>query len=184
VGFVAATLLIPSVGMAEFVYTGVEVSYVDVDLDIGNLDVEGDGYRFSGSMQLNDQLFLHGHWEDQNFDFDVDGTELEVGAGFWHSFSNTLDFVATLSYVNQEVESGGFSIDDDGLGLGAGIRTQLTDAFQIEASLQYVNFDEGGSDTGVSILGRYYFTDRFAFMLRSELADDIDTLSFGFRAEF
>ena len=41
-----------------------------------------------------------------------------------------------------------------------------------------------GGDTGVELLGRYFFTDWFAFTLETDLGEDFDTLIFGFRAEF
>ena len=80
--------------------------------------------------------------------------------------------------------SPGFGFDDDGLGLGGGIRAQLAPALQVEAMLRYVDLDQSGSDTGLELLGRYYFSDRYAFTLETTLDDNVDTLSFGFRAEF
>lgn len=183
-GIAASTLLVPSVGMADFVYSGVEVSYIDVEFDTGIGTIDGDGYRFRGSYQMNSQAFLHGEWEDQRFDFGIDGTSYEFGAGFRHGLSNSLDLVATASYVHAEVEMQGFGFDDDGFGLGGGIRTQLAPSFQVEAMLRYVDLDDSGSDTGFDLLGRYYFSDRYALMLETTLDDDIDTLSVGFRAEF
>jgi hypothetical protein len=184
VGAIAAALLVPSVSMAEFAYTGIEASYIDVELDTGVGSVDGDGYRFSGSYQMNPSTFLHGQWEEQNFDFDVDGTAYEFGAGYRHALSSTLDLVGTASYVHAEVESDGLSADDEGLGLGGGIRAQVGSSFQVEAMLRYVDLDESGSDTGLDLLGRYYFNDRYAFTLATSMDDDVDTLSIGFRAEF
>lgn len=183
---VASTLLIPSIGLAEFVYTGVEVGYVDVEINAGPVDLNGDGYRFAGSLELNDRFFLLGEFEDQSFDFGIDGSAYELGGGYHHSFSSTLDFVGTVSYREQDMNVAGlgFGFDNDGLALGGGVRARLTDSFEVGASLQWVDWDQGGSDTGVELLGRYFFTDRFAFTLETGLDDDIDTLSFGFRAEF
>ena len=86
--------------------------------------------------------------------------------------------------MQEEIGLAGASIDEDGFALGGGIRARLTDAFEVDASLQYVDLDQSGSDTGIKLRGRYYFTDRFAFSLETEFDDDIDTLSLGFRAEF
>ena len=94
-----------------------------------------------------------------------------------------MDFVGTASWIDADVDVGPFSGGSDGLALGGGVRTQMGDAFEFEALLQWVDFD-GGSDTGLELRGRYYFTDSFAFSLETDLDDDVDTLSFGFRAEF
>jgi hypothetical protein len=184
VGVLLAGAMLPSIALAEFVYTGVEVSYVDVEIDTGFGTLDGDGYRFTGTYQMNSNAFLLGEWEEQSFDFGADGRKMEFGAGYRHALSNSLDLVATASYVNAEVSAQGLSVDDDGLGLGGGIRAQLGPSFQVEAMLRWVDFDNSGSDTGLDLLGRYYFSDRFAFMIRTDLDDDVDTLSLGFRAEF
>jgi len=184
IGCLLMASMLPSLAMAEFVYTGVEVSYVDVEIDSGFGTIDGDGYRFSGSFQMNSNAFLLGSWEEQSFDFGADGTLMEFGAGYRHALSNNLDLVATASYVSTEVNVQGFRVDDDGLGLGGGIRAQLAPSFQVEAMLRWVDLDDSGSDTGLDLLGRYYFSDRFAFTLQTSLDDDVDTLSLGFRAEF
>lgn len=184
IGVLAGALLVPSVSMAEFVYSGIEVSYIDVELDTGLGTIDGDGYRFSGQYQMNPTTFLYGEWEDQSFDSGVDGTAYEFGAGFRHALSNSLDLVATAAYVKSEVDFQGLSADDDGLGLGGGVRAQLAPSFQVEAMVRYVDFDQSGGDTGLDILGRYYFNDRYALTLATSLNDNVDTLSFGFRAEF
>lgn len=184
IGVMAAALLVPSISMAEFVYTGVEVSYIDVEIDTGFGTVDGDGYRFSGQYQMNPNAFLLGEWEDQNFDFGVDGTTYSFGAGLRHSLSSSLDLVGTASYVHQEVSVQGFSVDDKALGLGGGVRAQLSPAFQVEAMVRYVDFDESGSNTGLDLLGRYYLNERWAFALQTRFDQDVNTLSLGFRAEF
>ena len=184
IGAVASALLVPSISSAEFVYTNIQASFVDVELSSGFASLNGDGYRFEGSIDLNEKFFLQGELEEQSFDFGIDGSTLEVGVGYHHSFSSTFDFVGTASFVQADVDVRGFGADDDGIQLGGGVRTRMTDAFEVEASLQYRNMDEGGSDTGIELLGRYYFTDRYAFFLETDLDDNVDTLSFGFRAEF
>ena len=63
---VAGSLLIPSIGSADFVYTGVEVSYVDVELNNGLVDLDGDGYRFEGSVEMGESWFLLGEWGDRS----------------------------------------------------------------------------------------------------------------------
>ncbi len=181
---VASSLLIPSIGLADFVYTGVQVNYVDVEFSSGFANLDGDGYSFEGSYELNERFFLRGQWEEQSFDFGIDGTAIELGGGFHHTFGPTLDLVATASYVEAEVEVPGFRVDDDGFALSGGIRARLADSFEVDAMLNWVDMGNGGSDTGIELRGRYYFSDRFAIGLETDLDDDFDTLSIGFRAEF
>lgn len=185
IGVLASTLLVPGIAMAEFKYTNVEFSFIDVDFDAGPVSVDGDGYRFSGMYQMNSNAFLHGKWEEHDYGFGIDGTVMEFGAGYRHGLSSNLDLIATASYVDAELGAVGFgSVDDDGLGLGGGVRAQIAPAFQVEALLNYVNMDNGGSDTGVDLLGRYYFNDQYALTVATTFDDNVDTFSVGFRAEF
>ena len=125
-GFVAAALLAPGIGSAEFVYTGIDVGYVDVEFNTGVGNLDGDGYRFAGSWELNERFFLQGEIQDQSYDSflgaSVDGTAYELGLGYHHSFSTTLDFVGTLSFVEEEVSVSvpgfGVGVDQDGFALG------------------------------------------------------------------
>lgn len=181
---VVSALLVPSIGLAEFTYTGVQVSYVDVEFNSGFVNLDGDGYRFEGSYELNDRFFLRGEWEERSFDLGIDGDALELGGGYRHAFGPNLDLVGTASYVEAEVGVPGFSVDDDGFALGGGVRARLADSFEVDAMLNWVDMDKGGSDTGIELRGRYYFSDRFAIGLETDLGDDFDTLSLGFRAEF
>lgn len=176
--------LLPMASFAEMNYSKIEVEYIDVELDSSFGGVDGDGFAVSGAYDMNDQFFLLGEWQDQSFDFGIDGTQFELGAGMHHALSSNLDFVGTLSYIDSEVEVSGFSASDDGLGLGAGIRARVGDSLELDAGLKYVDFDDAGSDTGFSLGGRWYFTETMAFSLGLDTADNADAFRFGFRAEF
>ena len=180
----AGSILVPSLASAEFNYTFVEAGFVDAEADAGLFDLDGDGYRIGGSVSLNDQFFLHGALENQSFDFGIDGQLLELGGGYRHAVSSDLDFVATASLVQAEVEALGFTVDDDGLQIGGGVRGRLSESFQVEAMLEWVDLDESGSDTSISLRGRYYFNDQFAIGIETEADDVFDSLMLSFRAEF
>jgi long-subunit fatty acid transport protein len=173
----------PSALLADMNYTKFEVSMIDVEVDQG-VDVDGDGFALGGSYELNDQIHLFGEWQDQSLDFGIDGRSLEIGGGWSHEISDSLDFVGTLSYVDAELKAGNVTADDDGLALGGGIRTLIGESFQVDAGLKYVDFDESGSDTGFSLGGRYYFNDSMAVGASADFNDNADTLRVGFRWEF
>lgn len=183
VGAIVAALG-PALVRAEMNYSKVEVSYVDTEISQGPFDVDGDGFGLAGSFELNDRIHLFGEWQDQSLDYGIDGEWLEVGGGYTHSYSDNLDFVGTLSFVDSKVELGGLSADDDGLALGGGVRTRLNPSFEVDAMLKYIDFDESGGDTGFTIGGRYYFNPSLAFGASADFYDNTDTLRLGLRWEF
>lgn len=173
----------PNLVLAEMNYTNFEVSLIDVEVDQG-INVDGDGFALAGSYELNDQIHLFGEWQDQSLDFGIDGRSLELGAAYSHGFSEKLDFIGSLSYVDAEYKSGNQTADDDGLALGGGVRARLTDSVELDAGLKYVDFDNAGGDTGVSVGGRYYFNDSMALGAHADFNDNADTIRLGFRWEF
>ena len=180
----ASLLAMPAIGNAEFNYTSVEFSFVDVETDIGPFDVDGDGFRIGGTYPVGQSFFIGGEYEDYDFDFGVDGEVLEIGGGYFHSLNEDLDFVATFSFLDAEVSAGNASADDDGLAIGGGIRSRLSDTIEVDALLKFVDMDAGDSDTGIELRGRYYFSDGFAVQAGAEFGNDFETLSIGIRAEF
>jgi hypothetical protein len=176
--------LAPRLVLAEMSYSNVEVSFIDVEVGQGPFDVDGDGFEIAGSYELNDRIFVFGEWQDQSLDFGLDGEALELGAGLTHGFSDKVDFVGTLSFVDTEVKAGNVTVDDDGLALGAGVRGRVNDSVELEAGLKYVDFDESGGDTGLTFGGRYYFNPSMALGASADFNDNVDTLRLGFRWEF
>ena len=179
-----ALALAPAAAFADMSYSNFELKYLNLSLNDSFVNVNGDGYALSGQYALGDKMFLLGEWQEQNYDFGVDGRQYEIGAGFHHAISSTLDFVGSLSYLDSKVSAGGFSASDDAFGLGAGIRTRLGKDFELDASLKYVDFDNSGSDTGVSANGRWYFKKTMALSFGVDSTDNVDVWHVGFRAEF
>lgn len=170
--------LAPAAAMAEMSYNRIEVSLVDADYD--DTDVDGDGIELAASYLINDQIFIHGRWVEEDLDFDVDGSFFELGVGLRKAIQDDLDFVGTLSYIDIEIGSG----DDDGLALAGGVRAQLSDNVQAEAMVRYINYDDLDSDTGIVLTGRYYFNETMAISVGLDFGDLADNLRVGFRLEF
>lgn len=184
-GTAAALLALPALSQAEFNYTTAEANYLlDVEVDLGGADVDGDGLGVGGSYEIAENFFIGGSYEDFDLDFDISGDWLEFGGGYFHELNPDLDFVATLNFVDVELSSNFGSADDDAIALGGGIRTQLSDSIQVDAMLEYYSFDEGDSDTSLDLRGRWYINPEFAVQLRMNLGADVETIAVGVRGEF
>jgi hypothetical protein len=182
-GSAALLLILPGVGMAQFNYTSAEFNYVfDVEVDDSSLD--GDGLSIGGTFTIAESFYLGGSYDDYDLEAGWDGELLELGGGYFHSLDDDLDFVATFSFVDAEVSNRNFSFDDDGFKIGGGVRAKLADTVEVDAMLEYINMDEGDSDTGVALRGRYYVNDGFAFQAKATFGTDFEIISIGVRGEF
>ena len=183
-GFGLLSLLsIPALAQTQpFSYTYVDVALVNSEIDLGIVDIDGDGLSVAGAFDLDDRFFAVASYTDQDYDFNVDGSVFTVGVGYHTELGNNFDFVADLSYVDADVITSFGSNGENGFEIGAGIRTRPAQDFELEARLGYV--DVAGSDTVLGVKGRYYFSDSFAVI--ASISDNDGGLGWGIgvRAEF
>jgi opacity protein-like surface antigen len=172
---------VPGVSLAQFNYSYVDLDYV-FDVEFGSLD--GDGFAIGGQFEVAETFFIGAGYEDYSLDFGVDSEILEVFGGYFHNLNEELDFVVTFGWVDLEVSSGNARADDDGLSLSGGVRYAINSDIEVDAMLEHVNYDEGGSDTGVALRGRYYFDEDFAVSAQLDLGKDIETFRIGIRYQF
>jgi hypothetical protein len=154
-------------------YTYLELRFVDVDT------AGGDGLRFAGSFELQNNWLMVGGLTALDFNNNVDATIAELGAGYvWH-YSKDFDFVGTARFVRAEIDTPGGSIDDNGFALSAGARGLLAPRFELRGSVNHINLDD--SDTYLELAGDYYFTSSVAAGISLEFAGDDDVFTIGAR---
>ncbi len=176
-----AGLLVQSVAIAQTAqqqradlnYNYAELRFVDVDVS------GGDGIRFNGSYDLQNNWLIVGGITSLDFNNNVDSTVLELGAGYvWHN-SEDFDLVSTLRFVNADFDTPGGGQDDNGFALSAGARGLLTPEFEIRGSVNHINLDN--SDTYLELAGDYYFSRQLSAGLSLEFAGDTDVITIGAR---
>jgi hypothetical protein len=175
--------MLPALAHAqEFSYTYVDVALVNTEIDLGSINIDGDGLAVTGAFKLDERFFAVASYTDQDYDFSFSGSVFSIGVGYHADLGNNFDFVADLSYVDADVITSFGSNGENGFDIGAGIRTRLARKFELEARLGYI--DVAGSDTVLGVKGRYYFSDGFAVI--GGITDNDDSLgwSVGVRAEF
>jgi hypothetical protein len=171
--------------MAEegFNYSYLDLGYVKSELD--DYNVNGDGYALRGSYEITPRVHAFAGYTDLDYDFGVNATTMELGAGYAWPMSPTLDVIGTASYLHADVKASGLgSADDSGLGLGVGVRGRVLNVVELTGGVQYVDFDKSGNDTALNAGGRYYFTNRFAAGLDMSFDDAGTTWMLGGRYSF
>jgi hypothetical protein len=179
----AALLMLPiSIHAQQEQARSSELSYTYAELRYLDTDGGGDGLRLRGSYQLSDGWLIVGGLTSVDYSGRVDGTTVEIGAGYVYNFDDDFDFVATLQFLNTEIDTPFGSADDNGFALSAGARGKLTDEFEIRGSVNHINVDN--NDTFIELAGDYYFSDSFSLGASLEVAGDDDVFSIGARFYF
>ena len=157
-------------------YSYGELRYVDVD------EGGGDGFEIGGSYRLEGNWLLVGSLTLLDFDLDVDSTTIDVGGGYIWPYRPDWDFIATLRYVNTDVDTPIGSVDDSGIGFSGGVRGMIAPQFEVRGSINHITV--GDDDTYFKIAGDYYFNDEFSAGLSFDVGGELDTFTIGARWYF
>jgi hypothetical protein len=183
IGLSATAAAQGTAGSPGLSYTYAEIGYGQVSFD--SPDVDGDGFGIAGSYALTDQFFLFAGYSTADLDFDVDATDLNVGFGFNTPITETIDVVATLSYVYVEFEQATFgSADDNGLGGSIGLRALMTPQIELFGGVEYVDLSDSGGDTALAAGARYNFNEKFAVGFAGSWSDDASSYTLTGRMYF
>jgi len=175
-----AALALPAVSQADTLdYSWAELALVDSEF--GNLN--GDGVSLRGSLPVNDTFFVFASYWDVGYDFNVDLTSIEAGAGVHLPFNDKVQLVGRFGLVKSEFDSNNSSSDDDGFTFGAHVRGEVIPKLELEGGFDYIDLGMD-PDTLLVMQGRYFFLDNVAGNVRLEFGDDIDSMSFGVRVTF
>ncbi|WP_067014064.1 porin family protein [Marinomonas spartinae] len=166
------------------------IGYVNGTLEqSGSSDIDLNGAAISGSILLNDSVFLAGRFESTSGDInisnrnvDVDVRRGEFGLGYRYGVTSTTDVYAKLSGIYYEVEAslGNISAKEDTNGgqLEAGIRSMITPNVELGASAAYIKYSdvddgEDDNDKNLNIFAAYHFNDKWSAGLGYSKMDDV-----------
>lgn len=148
-----------AVQASDFSYDYVGLGYVSAEIDDVNID--GNGLALEGSFSVADNYHVVARYSDIGFDYDIDGKTFELGLGYNRSIAESVDVVASLSYVSVELSEPTFgSIDDNGYGVYLGLRGMVADKVELLGGLNYVDLSDSGSDTTFSLGAGFDVTDQ------------------------
>jgi hypothetical protein len=185
-----AALLLPALSQAQqsaarpesaqFNYTYVQLSYDEIDFDVGPFSVDGDGLTLSGSFELTDEWHIYTSYSQIDLDPGSDVDTWAVGAGYVFPLKDGIDLYGRVLYIDQNADAG--SLDDDGLAVQGRIRARITDEFELEGGLQYV--DVSDSDISLQASARYHFSEQFSAGVGITFAGDTDGIGINARYSF
>ncbi len=174
-----------------FSYTYLQLNYGTID--IGNMNIDGDGLGLNGSYSITDSLHFVGGYQTADLDSFTETTGWSVGLGVRNPLSDTpsvgylsvtLDVVAAVSYVNVDISTVGINFEQDGFGLTVGVRAAFTSMIEINAGVSYVDLSDSGDDIRVGAGVLYNLTDTFSIGLSGSWNDDVSSYRVSGRVYF
>lgn len=173
----------------EMSYDTFSIGYEQVEI----ADIDFSGFSFAGTAALNERIFVLGAYTTVESDdeygsifagFDtVDANVKQLGIGAHSPVSDNVDFVASISYVEEELESTVASADGDGYSLSAGIRARPTRMTELSAAVTRSEIEDEG-DTGYAVGGRIFVSPAASIGLAFSSADDVDGTTVSVRFDF
>jgi hypothetical protein len=181
--------LVPWSGAAVaegFDYSFVEGSYSQIDVDgLG----DGDGLGVNGSYAFTDSFHAFGSFESGEIDVDlgalgsvgVDVDRMQAGVGFNTPLSESIDLVASASYLSMDLS--GF--DDSGYEVGVGLRAMASPVFELSGGIDYADVgDILDGETSFNAGFLYHFSDAVAVGAGGSWGDDMSTYALNGRFSF
>jgi Ax21 family sulfation-dependent quorum factor len=186
----ALALLLPVAAAAQ-IPASPSYNYAEIGYTRFSTDPRIDGYTFNGSFALGDRFHLFGGFSDldarrrlREEDGVVDTIRPDVGLwnlglGYQHSLSDTMDLVARAAYQRVRLSNvGPLGGSDDSWSAEVGVRSMFSPRIEgyAFAGWQGVGFDgldidEWSGDFYGRLGGLWYFTPRWGLNLDLKFAD-------------
>ena len=190
--FLAAVFAVPGVSRAAGMsYSYVEAGYAETEIEADDVDMDGDGYRISGSLAIAPTYHIIVDYstadlEVENFNIGADVETISIGFGYNRPISERADAIGRILYVDSSVDFDSTfadaSADDSGLGMQFHLRGQVMERLEVEGGIDYV--DIGDDDTSLLLEGRYFLTDALALGAGVRFGDDTTAYGVSLRFNF
>ena len=183
-----AAALPVSAQAAELSYNFIELDYASMNIDGAGSDFDPDGFGLKGSFELGEKFYgfgsyLRGSEEVSGVDFDIDQTQL--GLGYRHGVSDSADFIAELSWINNSVDIEGFGdADANGGRLSAGFRGAMAENFEGYAKANYTDGGDFDGDFSGTLGAQVKFNPTWGVTGEAEFGSDANIYMLGLRASF
>lgn len=161
---------------AEPAWTYVEGGYTNIDLD--DLDDEGDGYFVGGSFGLAFFHFFGRFTDNKTDDSDLDIERRYAGIG-WHGGVGPVDLLAEAAYVDAEFGDE----DDSGYFVRGGVRFRPIKLIEVGGFARYEDLGDLDDDVVWEANALLYIW-RLGIGASYETQDEVDTINAFVRFNF
>jgi len=167
---------------ANINYSYVELGYVELELD--DVDVEGDGYELNASFGLSQTVAVIAGYQDLDLDRRVEGSEQSLGLLYHKPYSTTGDLVLGLSLLELELDPPtGETFDESGNEFIIEIRSRSGADSEYTLGLARREID-GDSDSGYNFGIVSGSPQGFQFVLDYTDTSDTKSITLGLRSGF
>lgn len=171
-----AALVMPTVVCSQQPAPRLRYDYVSGNLAVPNLDEIG--FSIDGSTAVTDRFTVFG----RHFSFEprdgIDFKGWQIGVGHIWSFRRNIDFVATIGYGDNEIDTPSRQgVKEEGVIVGAQLRGWATPRLELSGAASLDQSRSSGTDTVVEFGVQYLAGSRLSYGGRIE-ADDKDTTTF------
>lgn len=160
-------------------YNFLEAGYV-FNADVR--DVQGDGFRLRGSVEVAPSIILMGEILNLEFDNGGDVDSIIGGVGYVIRYEQPFDLLTSFEFGNQQASGPGGTFDKSGFRMGLGVRGRMSPQVEGFARYAYENFD--GSDSYFEVGGAFGLNHQFSVGGTFQFGGDIDMMTISIRYYF
>jgi len=180
--FVIAALM-PVAGFSQDAAVPLRYDYVGGSLLVPALDEIG--FALEGSTAVTRNLIVFGQYLNYEPNNQIDLTTLQIGVGRVWNFRRNVDFVASVSYSSNNIDTRRRSeFEEEGIVIGGRLKGWATDRIELSGATFFDRSRGSNTDTVVE-LGVQYFTEpRLSYGGKLRVDENDSSVSLGVRFYF
>jgi hypothetical protein len=181
--FLVAAALVPVAAFCQDPPIPLRYDYVGANLAVPEVDELG--VDLEGSTAVARELIVFGRYLNYEPRNRVDLTSLQIGVGKVWNVRRNVDFVASLSYATNEIDTPARSgVENEGLIVGGQLRGWATNRIELSGAVMLDHSKSSSTDTVVELGVQYLTKPQLSYGGNIRVDEDDTTVSGGLRFYF
>ena len=137
-------------------WNNLEIDYVENDVD-GAGTIKPKGASFKATKLINENIFAIAgvsHISESIQSLDMEITNISVGLGYQHAYSNQVSLYTMATYEDYQSEVENIDIDLNGFNIALGLRYLANPNFEVDSRITYVDIEEE-NEIALKVKGYY-----------------------------